>query len=66
MTAQGAPQREFHWTVADTVMAVLSAGCELQLLHESGEEAEDWEGAPLAGLPQSLLVVGRKREPLNE
>lgn len=54
------PQREFHWTVSDYVMTILSAGCELLLLDESGEEAEDWEGAPLTGLPESLLIVARK------
>jgi len=51
---------EFHWTVADHVNAVLEAGCRVVELGEFGEEVADWEGAPLHGLPEFLLIVARK------
>lgn len=51
---------EFHWTVCDYINAVLKAGCRLVEVHEFGEEVADWEGAPLQGLPESLLLVARK------
>lgn len=54
------PSYEFHWTVSDCVSALLGAGCELLALEEFGEGKEDWEEAPLEGLPSSLLLVGRK------
>jgi len=52
---------EFHWTISDHVNAVLKAGCRLLELGEFGEEVADWEGAPLQGLPEYLLIVARKR-----
>jgi 2-polyprenyl-3-methyl-5-hydroxy-6-metoxy-1,4-benzoquinol methylase len=52
-------QFEFHWTVADYVAAILSSGCELVHAEEFGDASEWWEGAPVAGLPASLLLVGR-------
>ena len=55
------PSYEFHWTVADYVAAVLSTGCELLCLDEFGDKAQDWEGMRLDGLPESLLLIGRKR-----
>lgn len=55
-------QYEYNWTVADYVMAVQRAGCELLLVDEFGEEREDWEPADLRGLPRVLLIVGRKQE----
>jgi len=54
-------QHEHYWTVSDYVMAVLEAGCELLACEEYGDEAEDWERAPLAGLPRVLLLVGRRK-----
>jgi len=51
---------EFHWTVSDFISAVLKAGCRLQEVHEFGESVADWEGAPLQGLPEFLLIVARK------
>lgn len=53
-------QFEFHWTVADYVSAVLSSGCQLVHIEEFGLAKEDWEGAPLADLPATLLLVGRR------
>jgi SAM-dependent methyltransferase len=52
---------EFHWTVADYLTAVLKAGCRLIAIEEHGEEVGDWEGAPLQGLPEFLLIVARKK-----
>jgi len=54
------PQYEFHWTVSQFLSAVVEAGCDLVLVDEFGDQPEDWEVAPLAGLPQSLLIVARK------
>lgn len=54
-------QYEFHWRVTDLINAMLSAGCNLIDSAEFGEHVGDWEGAPLEGLPEYLLLVGRKR-----
>ncbi len=51
---------EFHWTIADYINAVLKAGCRVLEVDEFGEEVADWEGAPLHGLPEFLLIVARK------
>jgi len=53
-------QFEFHWTVADYISAILSSGCRLIHAEEFGDTGEWWEGAPVAGLPASLLLVGRR------
>ena len=50
-------QFTFHWTVADYVSAVISSGCRLTHCEEFGDGCESWEGAPMAGLPASLLLV---------
>ena len=55
------PSYEFNWTVADYIAALMEAGCDLTAIHECGDRPERWESAPLAGLPGSLLLVGRKR-----
>jgi SAM-dependent methyltransferase len=55
-------QFEFHWTVADYISAILSSGCQLIHAEEFGDACEKWEGAPMAGLPASLLLVGRRDE----
>ena len=55
------PSYEFNWTVADYVTALLDGGCDLVAIDEFGDQPEWWESAPLAGLPRSLLLVGRKR-----
>ena len=52
---------EFNWTVADYVTALMNGGCNLVAMDEYGDRQEPWEAAPLAGLPNSLLLVGRKR-----
>ncbi len=51
---------EFHWTVADYLDAVLRAGCRLLVVDEYGEQVCDWEGAPMHGLPENLLIIARK------
>lgn len=51
---------EFHWTVADYLNAVTRAGCRIELVEEFGEQVAAWEGAPLGGLPEFLLIVARK------
>ena len=53
-------QFEFHWTVTEYLRAVIEQGVELIRFEEFGDEAEGWEGAPLQGLPQKLLIAGRK------
>ena len=50
----------FRWTVADYISAILSAGCRLVHAEEFGDDAESWEGAPVAGLPAALLLVARR------
>jgi SAM-dependent methyltransferase len=53
-------QFQFHWTVADYIAAVLAAGCELIHVEEFGDACAQWEGAPMAGLPAALLLIGRR------
>jgi len=53
-------QFEFHWTVADYISALLSSGCQLIHVEEFDDACESWEGAPMTGLPASLLLVGRR------
>ena len=55
-------QFEFHWTVSDFISAILSSGCRLIHVEEFGDTSEWWEGAPVAGLPASLLLVGRRNK----
>jgi SAM-dependent methyltransferase len=54
------PSYEFHWTVSDFLSAVRSAGCNLIALQELGDGRQGWETPDLAGLPEDLLIVGRK------
>ena len=51
---------EFHWSVSDYITEVLNAGGLLLEVHEFGENVDDWDGAPLHGLPEFLLIVARK------
>ena len=51
---------EFHWTVADYINAVMKAGCHLLMVDEYGEEVFDWEGAPMHGLPEFLLIIAQR------
>lgn len=51
---------EYHWTVADYLNSVISSGCRILFVDEFGEDVGDWEGAPLAGLPEFLLIVALK------
>jgi SAM-dependent methyltransferase len=53
-------QFEFHWTIADYISAILSSRCQLIHAEEFGDTSESWEGAPVAGLPATLLLVGRR------
>jgi SAM-dependent methyltransferase len=53
-------QFEFHWTIADYISAILHCGCQLIHLEEFGETTDEWEGAPMAGLPATLLLIGRR------
>ncbi len=55
------PSYEFHWTISDYLAAVLGAGCELVALMESGDARQGWETPDLTGLPEHLLIMGRKR-----
>jgi len=56
------PSFEFNWTISDYVTALQSGGCDLLSLQEFGDGQQDWEDTPLEGLPESLLLVGRKKE----
>lgn len=58
--AGGLTSYEFHWTVSDLINAMLGAGCQLVDTAEFGEHVGEWEGAPLQGLPEYLLLVGKK------
>jgi 2-polyprenyl-3-methyl-5-hydroxy-6-metoxy-1,4-benzoquinol methylase len=51
---------EHHWTIGDFLNAVISAGCRILFVDEFGEHVGEWEGAPLAGLPEFLLIVARR------
>jgi SAM-dependent methyltransferase len=53
-------QFEFHWTVADYISAILSSGCQLVHVEELDDTSESWEGAPMTGLPATLLLVGSR------
>jgi SAM-dependent methyltransferase len=53
-------QVEFHWTVADYISAVIGSGCRIVRVEEFGDISEEWEGAPMNGLPAALLLVGRR------
>lgn len=51
---------EFHWTISDYINAVLECGCRLTEVDEFGTDVAGWEGAPMHGLPEFLLIVARK------
>ena len=51
---------EFHWTISDMINCVIGSDCRIIGVHEFGEYVADWEGAPMHGLPEFLLIVGRK------
>lgn len=51
---------EFHWTISDYINAVLKAQCRVLEIGEFGKNVADWEGAPLHGLPEFLLIIARK------
>jgi SAM-dependent methyltransferase len=53
-------QFQFHWTVADFISAMFTSGFRLIHAEEFGDTVDEWEGAPLAGLPLALLLVGRR------
>jgi len=55
------PSYECHWTVSDLIQAILVAGGMLIDIDEFGDHVGDWEGAPLQGLPELLLLVARKK-----
>ena len=51
---------EFHWTVSDYINAILRTKCRILGVHEYGEGYEEWEDAPVRGLPEFLLIVAEK------
>lgn len=51
---------EFHWTISDYINAALKSGCGLVEVDEFGTGVGDWEGAPMHGLPEFLLIIARK------
>jgi SAM-dependent methyltransferase len=50
----------FNWTVSDYVNSVLGAGLELITFEEHPDDQIDEERANLRGLPEDILLVGRK------
>lgn len=54
-------QFTFRWTVADYIGAILAARCELVHGEEFGDTCEEWEGVPMTGLPETLLLVSQRR-----
>jgi SAM-dependent methyltransferase len=55
------PSYEFHWTIGDFFAAMTGAGCELVTLLELGNARLGWETPDLTGLPEDLVLVGKKR-----
>jgi 2-polyprenyl-3-methyl-5-hydroxy-6-metoxy-1,4-benzoquinol methylase len=51
---------EHHWTIADYLNAVIGAGCRIVCVDEFGEHVAAWEGAPMQGLPEFLLIVAQR------
>ena len=51
---------EHHWTIADYLNAVIASGCRIVCVDEFGEHVAEWEGAPMQGLPEFLLIVAQK------
>lgn len=51
---------EFHWTLSDFLNAVITTGCKILEVDEYGEHVGDWEGAPLKGLPENILIIAEK------
>ena len=51
---------EYHWTVSDFLNAVLKSDCRLLEVHEFQENVAEWEGAPMQGLPECMLIVARR------
>ncbi|MEZ5038920.1 MAG: class I SAM-dependent methyltransferase [Saprospiraceae bacterium] len=52
---------EFHWTISDFMNAILKAGATILEVDEYGTYVGDWEGAPMQGLPEHLLIIAEKR-----
>lgn len=52
---------EFHWTISDFMNAILKAGATILEVDEYGTYVGDWEGAPMQGLPENLLIMAEKR-----
>lgn len=50
----------FHWTVSQFYNSIVEQGVEIFSFEEIGDKAEGWEIAPLEGLPQMLLIAGKK------
>ncbi|MBX2814528.1 MAG: class I SAM-dependent methyltransferase [Saprospiraceae bacterium] len=51
---------EFHWTISDMVNATIDAGARIMRLEEYGESGEDWEDAPMEGLPEQFVIIAEK------
>jgi hypothetical protein len=50
----------YAWAVTDYISALLSSGCRLARVGKSGDAREEWEAAPVAGLPATPLLVGER------
>jgi len=55
------PSFESHWTVGDFLNAVIGAGCDVLACREFGGAVAVWEGLPSGDIPETLLIVSRKR-----
>ncbi|MBT8219642.1 MAG: class I SAM-dependent methyltransferase [Bacteroidia bacterium] len=51
---------EFHWQISDFVNAIIQSGCRIVQFKEYVENSEDWEVAPMEGLPGMLLIISVK------
>ena len=51
---------EFHWSVSDFINAIVGSGLTIIHAEEFGDHVGDWEGAPLHGLPEFMLLVSKK------
>jgi hypothetical protein len=56
-------QFEYNWTIADFYAGMNEPGCTLIALDEIGDEAEGWKASHFGGLPQVILIAGRKNGP---
>ncbi|MCD6365622.1 MAG: hypothetical protein J7M14_07070, partial [Planctomycetes bacterium] len=55
------PSYEFHWTAAEFITTIIDSGCEVLRVAEVGQGLDKWINITLTGLPQSLMILSRKK-----